>query len=121
MGKIKVVATWVVAVLLGALFVLSGSGKFMQMDMWQERFINQWGLPGWLALITAVMELVGGLMLFVPKTAFYGAGLIILAMIGATGAHLMASEWGNATFPPVLIALAAFVAYQRRPKGAAGG
>ena len=121
MDKLKVVGTWVVAVLLAVMFVMIGSGKFMELEAWQARFADQWGLPVWLVPLIGAMEVIGGVMLLVPKFAPAGGLLIVLVMLGATGTHLSAAEWPNAGFTVVLGALAVFVAYQRLQQRAQAG
>ena len=80
----------------------------------KERFVEQWSVPGWMVPITAVMEVVGGLLILVPKLAMYGGGLIIFVMVGAAGSHMMAAEWPNAGFTLFLAVLASLVANARR-------
>lgn len=55
--------------------------------------VNQWNLPAWLAPITGVAEILGGLMLLIPRLTTLGAAVIVMVMLGATGTQIMAAEW----------------------------
>ena len=89
----KTIADWGIIIFLAAIFVMGGVGKLTQMEVWQDRFVNQWNLPAWLAPITGVAEILGGLMLLIPRLTTLGATAIVMVMIGATGTHIMAGEW----------------------------
>ncbi|MCH7826117.1 MAG: DoxX family protein, partial [Acidobacteria bacterium] len=86
----KNIAYWALIIFLAAIFVMVGVGKLTQMEAWQDPFVNQWNLPAWLAPITGVAEILGGLMLLIPKLTTLGAAVIVMVMLGATGTHIMA-------------------------------
>ena len=88
----KNIAYWAMIIFLAAIFVMGGANKLMEMEVWQDRFVNQWNLPAWLAPITGVAEILGGLMLLIPKLTTVGAAVIVMVMLGATGTHIMAGE-----------------------------
>ncbi len=110
----KNVLVWAATIFLAFIFIAGGISKLTAIAMWQERFVEQWGVPGWMVPITAVMEVLGGLLILVPKLAMYGGGLIIFVMIGAAGSHIMAGEWPNVGFTLFLLVMAALVANARR-------
>ncbi len=91
----KNIAYWAMIIFLAAIFVMGGANKLTAMEMWQDRFVNQWNLPAWLAPITGVAEILGGLMLLIPKLTTVGAAVIVMVMLGATGTHIMAGEWSR--------------------------
>ena len=86
MSRVRLVVTWILQLLLGALFVLVGVGKFQQWDGWASRF-DSWGYAAWFLGVIAVLEALGGLMVLVPRTATYGAMLIGVVMLGAVYTH----------------------------------
>ena len=116
----KNVLVWAATIFLAFIFIMSGIAKLTAIEVWQERFVEQWGVPGWMVPITAVMEVIGGLLILAPKLAMYGGGLIVFVMIGAAGSHAMAGEWPNAGFTLFLLVLAALVANARRLQTSAG-
>ncbi len=109
------VGVWAVTIFIGLVFLMSGVGKFLQLAAWQERFATQWGLPGWLALVTGLLEMAAAVLIFMPRTAVYGGSIIAAVMIGATGTHAMAGEFPNIGVTAVLGSMAAFVAWYRCP------
>lgn len=109
------VCVWTVTIFVGAIFLMTGAGKFLQAAMWQERFASQWGLPGWMASVTGLLEMAGAALILVPRTAVYGGSIIAVVMIGALGTHVMAGELPNIGVTAVLGSLAAFVAWYRCP------
>lgn len=111
-GKVGV---WTVTIFIGAIFLMSGLGKFLQSAMWQERFATQWGLPGWLASVTGLLEMTGAVLILMPRKAVYGGAVIAAVMIGRMGTHAMAGELPNIGVTAVLGSLAAFVAWYRCP------
>ena len=115
-GKAKAVALWVTTGLLGGLFVLSGSMKFVNPDM-AEHFA-QWGYPDWFRVLIGVVEVGGGLALLVSRTAWYAAGALGIVMIGAVVTHLGHGEIPQAVVPLVLLGLLVVVGYARRPRPA---
>jgi uncharacterized membrane protein YphA (DoxX/SURF4 family) len=115
-GKVKATALWVATGLLGCLFVFSGSGKFMMPEA-AEHFAR-WGYPDWFRVLIGMAEIGGGLLLLVPRTAFYGAAALGVIMVGAAFTHLGHGEVPRAVVPLVLLCLLVTVGYLRRPRGA---
>lgn len=109
------VVVWTVTIFVGAVMLLSGASKIVQMAYWRQQFVEAWGLPGWLAPVTGLAEIAGAALLLVPRRAVFGGGLIALIMIGAAGTHVMAGELERVPVPVALAALAAFVAWYRCP------
>jgi len=86
MSRLRPIATWILQLLLGVVFVLTGVGKFQQWDGWMSRF-EMWGYAAWFLGLIAVLEAVGGLLVLLPRTAAYGAILIGVIMLGAAYTH----------------------------------
>lgn len=86
MSRARSIVTWALQVLLGVVFMLTGLGKFQQWEGWMSRF-EMWGYAAWFLAVIAVLEAAGGLLVLIPKTAAYGAGLIGVIMLGAAYTH----------------------------------
>jgi putative oxidoreductase len=86
----KTIIAMVLGVLLGAFFVYKGYGKWSDMAGTIGFFNGMLHYPIWLAYTVATLELLGGILLLFPKTAFQGAILIIGVMIGALYTHFTA-------------------------------
>jgi putative oxidoreductase len=50
---------------------------------------TQLGVEPWGRYLTAILELIAGVLLLIPKTAVRGAYLVIMLMLGALGSHIM--------------------------------
>lgn len=81
------IAVLIVSVLVGLLMILAGAGKLFQPDP-NLRAFRQFGLASWMVPVVGVAELVGGLLLVVPRTAWVGAGVVSIVMLGAVLTHL---------------------------------
>jgi len=70
--------------LVGLLFVLIGYTKFDNNPRgeWYQIF-EQIGLGQWFRDFTGGMQVLGGLLMCVPKTMVYGAAMLTCTMIGA--------------------------------------
>ena len=110
MKKIIKTALWVV---LGAMFILAGGAKLMGSHSQVEHFA-QWGYPLWFLYLTGLIEVGGGICLFIPRTQFYGIVILSITMIGAALTHLRAHEMNAFPVPLVLLGLLLTLAWTMR-------
>ena len=111
-------ALWILQILLGLLFLFSGSMKFVMSVA--EMTKDMPSMPGWFLHFIGVMEILGGLGLILPSllrirpglTPLAAAGLVII-MSGATAITLSTMGVGPAVLPLIVGILCAFVAYGR--------
>lgn len=111
-------ALWILQILLGLLFLFSGSMKFVMSVA--EMTKDMPSMPGWFLHFIGVMEILGGFGLILPSllrtrpglTSLAAAGLVII-MIGATVITLRTMGIGPAMLPLIVGILCAFVAYGR--------
>ena len=75
--------------------------------------ISGMGLPRSLYFAVGLAELVGSILLFVPRLAKVGALLLIVVMAGATATHFLHRE-PQAITTLVVLALLCLVLYLRR-------
>ena len=101
------VALWVV---LGVMFIAVGGAKLMGNHSQVEHFA-QWGYPLWFLYLTGMIEVGGGICLFIPKTQFYGIVVLSMTMVGAALTHLRAGEMGAFPVPVVLLCLLLMLAW----------
>lgn len=109
----RTIALHVLAALLGLAFLASGAPKVVGMDL---QDFSRFGYPGWFLYVVGVMEVVGGLLVFVPATRRYGAAVIACVMVGAIVTHLKMGETGEVIPPAVLLAMAAVLVWVYRPR-----
>jgi hypothetical protein len=111
---------WIVQALLAALFLVAGG---MKLVLPLGALTGPIHLPGAFLRFLGVAEVLGAVGLIAPGltgirpalTALAAAGLVII-MIGATVLTAFAMGIAPALFPLVTGALAAWVAYGRRPR-----
>jgi uncharacterized membrane protein YphA (DoxX/SURF4 family) len=112
------IGLWTVQVILAALFLFSGTMKFMMpVAKMQEGPVK---LPGLFLHFIGVAEVLGGLGLILPGllrirrglTPLAAAGLLII-MIGATVVTLLGGGGATALIPLTVGILVAFVVYGR--------
>lgn len=82
---------WVFQILMGVLYLIACSGKVTSQQEVIDNFYN-WGYPSGFYLIIGALELLGGVMLFYPKTAGYASIILIAVMVGATLTHIVHQE-----------------------------
>ena len=111
-------ALWILQVLLGLLFLFSGSMKFV-MSVAEMTKDMPW-MPGWFLHFIGVMEILGGFGLVLPSLMRIRPGLtplaaacLVIIMIGATVITLSATGIGPAMIPLIVGILCVFVAYGR--------
>src|SRR4051812_17704467 len=82
-GRIALtVVVWLLTLLLAAAFGGAGMAKLTSGGGWARSFAH-WGFPVWFRIAIGVAEIGTALLLLVPRTARYGAVLVVAIMIGA--------------------------------------
>ena len=106
------IGLWVVRGLLALAFVAAGGAKLYGVPMLVEEF-QHIGLGQWFRYVTGGLEIMGAILLLLPRQAALGALLLICIMTGAVITHLFVI--GGSPLPAiVLLALNAIVAYAER-------
>ncbi|KIL37103.1 oxidoreductase [Cohnella kolymensis] len=82
MTKTAIVTT-IIRIVMGILFLAHGISKF-QMGLGNvDAWFDSMGVPGFLAYIAAVLELIGGILLIIGLFSRYVSVLFIIMLIGA--------------------------------------
>ena len=110
--KWKIGLVWFLTVVLALFMALVGSGKFTQPEAW-TRIATTVDVPYWLMQVAGVMEMVGAVLLLVPRVAALGGVTVATVMAGAVLAQVMGEQPGGAISPLVFGASALFIARQR--------
>ena len=117
------IAVMVLAVLIGLLSIAAGGAKVALVPA-EVEFLGQFGFSNALTMAFGLVQVLGGLLIFIPVTRFYGA--VIAAAAFALSAVLVLAS-GNAAFAGVSLVpvlLAGFVGYRSfagRPSTDRGG
>ena len=110
------IIAWILQVLLGAAFILSGFMKLYHAPETVAMF-GSMGMPAALAYVIGGAELLGGIGLLLPQTVRPAALGLIVVMIGAVVMHATKIPGGLAKGVPaiVLLILLGVVFWLRRP------
>ena len=109
---------WMVQMLTAAVLVMAGGTTLAGADM-QIALFEQIGLGQWFRSVTGGLEVLGAILLLVPKTAAIGATLLAVTMGGAMATHLFLI--GGRPGPAlVLLLMTGAVAWYRRPVSVCG-
>ena len=79
------------ALILAAVFVMFGAGKFMDPTRWIDKFTN-WGIPTWFVPVSGALELAGAVGLLIPILRGPAGIALALFMIGAVATHVVHAE-----------------------------
>lgn len=99
-------------ILVGVAFIAAAGAKLSGAPQMVELF-DQVGFGQWFRYVVAIVELVGGVLVMLPRRNVYGALLLTMAMVGALGTHflLIGGAWQPAA---VLLVLSAVIAWLNR-------
>jgi len=114
MAEKTVIASWILSAILAVVFLAQAVMKFMGMEFVQEMLNEGLNVPLWAIPVIGVFELVGAVLVLIPKTRVYGAALLILVMVGAIGTHMMNADWAGLLMPMMLGVMAGIVVYLHR-------
>ena len=102
--------------IVGALlFLFAGAGKLAGMEQVTDNLENNLNVPAWAIPVIGAIEVVGAVLLLVPKTRFWGAAVLTLVAIGAVATHLINADWAGFIAPAVPGTVVAVVAWKTMP------
>lgn len=106
-SSIKTKILFVAAILFGLMFINAGLNKFLNYmpmpEKLPEKMLKAMGAfmeIGWLLPLVGLAEIVGGLLIIIPKTRALGALIIFPVMVGITLTNIFQDSSG---LPIVLI------------------
>ncbi|NNF51925.1 MAG: hypothetical protein HKN59_05770 [Gammaproteobacteria bacterium] len=105
------IAVTVLAIMIGLLSLAAGGAKIALVPN-EVEFLSQFGFTNILTVAFGIAQVIGGLLLFIPGTRFYGS-MIAAAGFALSAVLVLAS--GNTAFAGVSLVpciLAGFVAYR---------
>lgn len=108
----KPAALWGLKGLLAAVFVLAGGLKIYGLPLMVQEF-GHIGLGQWFRYLTGTLEVIGAIVILLPRRAAFGALLLSCIMVGAIVTHVFVI--GGSPVPAVvLLALSLIVAFIHR-------
>jgi putative oxidoreductase len=107
------IVLWVFALFLAWVFIRQGLAKFDDASGWSRAF-RTWHFPVWFRILIGVLETSAALLLLWKRTAFAGAIIIIVVMLGAMGTHVYWGRPSQVTSEILPLFLSTMVALGRR-------
>ncbi len=111
-GKALNIVLWVLQIGLAAMFFMAGGSKLGGAEKMVGLF-DTIGIGQWFRYLTGGLEVLGAVLLLIPRRSGFGAALLVPVMVGAVLTHL-AILHNSPAMPLGLLVLAAFVAWGRR-------
>lgn len=100
MAAPRTLSSWILVVVLAALFALAGLGKLTGAA--SESFAA-WGYPAWFAMVIGCLEVLGAIGLLIPKFTRYAIYGLTVVMLGAIYTHLANGEGAEVLRPLVFL------------------
>ena len=96
------------------IFFRAGMDKMSNDSGWARAFTH-WGYPVWFRIAIGVIEIVAAFFLLAPRTARYGALLIMATMLGGMFTHIVHDHGRHLTseLGPLLFSTVIFLARRR--------
>ena len=105
----------VLSILAALPFLGAGFAKLTNQQMLVDEF-TRWNLPMWFMYFTGIVEIVGAILILIPKTRLWGGLVLSATMIGAVFVHLINNEASMIGAPIVLFILPALISYMQYRK-----
>ena len=103
-NRIGVMTTWLLRIAVALVFVNVGSSKFRD-PTWAQLF-GRIGFGQWFRYVTGLVQIVGGVLVLIPRTSLIGVALVACTMAGAVVAWLTVLHApANALIPGALFAI----------------
>lgn len=103
------------AVVLALVFLVFGTGKFIDPATWNDKF-TAWGIPIWFVPVSGALEIAGAIGLLIPVLrGLAGLGLALF-MIGAVATHVVHAEIGMIFVAGTILVGSAVVGWLRMPE-----
>jgi uncharacterized membrane protein YphA (DoxX/SURF4 family) len=121
-SSIKTKVLFVLTLLFGLMFINAGLDKFfhympMPKDM-SEKMLKAFGAfteIGWLMPLVGIAELIGGVLIILPKTRALGALIILPVMVGIFLTNIVQDKTGL-PIALILASILGWVIYENREK-----
>jgi putative oxidoreductase len=98
----NVLGDWALRLGVGLIAILVGWEKFPSDTMWVEMY-QQIGLGQWFRYFTGVVEILGGVLVLIPRLAAAGLALLAVTMVAASLIHIFVlGHPGNAPITGIL-------------------
>lgn len=102
-GRQDVLISWILRLAVAGVFLSVGASKFDETSYWVKLF-NQIGFGQWFRYLTGILQVMGAVLVLVPRTFLIGIGILACTMAGATAVWIVRfGAPGNAVIPAVIL------------------
>ena len=110
MSKGKMIALWVITILLTCLFLFAGLSKLLM----PEKMLSQWIYARWFLTFIGVCETLGAIGLLISRIAALAAACLSIIMIGAVYTVIHVHMFNQVATPIIVFILLMVVIQLRR-------
>ena len=114
MSHSKKTYVWTVSVVVAFIILGAGLPKIWGGQDWSRNF-ELWGYPGWFRVMVGWAEVLGAVLLVVPRTSLFAAGVLAVTMAGATYTQFIHGTTAATILPMILAVLLVTVVVARWP------
>lgn len=113
-SRIDTLTTWLPRVAVAIAFLSIGYSKFEAQSMWIRTF-NEIGFGDWFRYLTGAIQILGALLVLIPRTCVIGIAILSSTMIGAALIWIFVLHApGNAPIPLLVLVPLLVVGFQAR-------
>jgi putative oxidoreductase len=111
---IDLVTTWLPRLGMAIAFLMIGASKFESQSTWIRTF-NEIGWGSWFRYFTGALQILGAVLVLIPRTCVIGIGMLSSTMIGAVLIWIVVlHKPGNAPIPAFVLIPLIVVGIQAR-------
>ncbi|MEZ5040657.1 MAG: DoxX family protein [Saprospiraceae bacterium] len=111
--KTRNILLWVSRIIMGVGFLLASVGKLLHAPSIIKMF-NEWGFPDQFYFLIGIIEIIGAILLLIPKTSKYAALGLIGLMIGASITHMLNDPIVELIRPLIFLMFLGMIVYLSR-------
>lgn len=86
--KLIPILVWVMSLWFAYKLIDNGVQKLDPEGFWTSAF-EKWGYPVWFRIFIGVLEVVGGVLLIIPRVRIFGGLILCMVMLGALSTRLV--------------------------------
>jgi putative oxidoreductase len=113
-GKIMNVVLWVLQIVAAGMFLMAGFSKLLE-NLQMVGLFAAIGVGQWFRYLTGALEVVGAILLLIPRTSGLGALVLVGVMAGAVITHVFIVG-GSPLMAIILFVVTGVVAWGRRQR-----
>jgi putative oxidoreductase len=110
----NLVADWIARIGVAVFFLIFGLEKFGSDPHWTKLF-HEIGWGDWFRYFTGAVEILGGVLVMIPRIAFLGFAMLACTMLGAAGFLIFAiGSAASAILPAVIFLVLVTLGWRER-------